>query len=69
MSRSYSEEKNISFRAGDAVPPPVQKYPLVINLNGSSAELTDSKFEFDIDADGTQDNISFLKSGSELRKN
>jgi len=35
----------------------------VINFNGSSAELTDSKFEFDIDADGTQYNISFLKSG------
>jgi hypothetical protein len=63
MSRAYSEEKDISFKAGDAVPP-IQKDPLVINFNGSTAELTDSKFEFDIDADGTQDNISFLKSGS-----
>jgi len=60
MSREYHQESSLSFRAGDAV----QKDPLVINFSGSAAELTDAKFDFDLDIDGTQDNISFLKPGS-----
>lgn len=38
--------------------------PLVINLNSSTAQVTDQKFYFDLDADGTADRISMLKSGS-----
>lgn len=38
--------------------------PLVINLDGGIAELSDQKFFFDIDADGEEDEISKLKSGS-----
>jgi len=38
--------------------------PLVINLNTNIAEVSDQKFMFDIDADGTMDHISQLKSGS-----
>lgn len=34
--------------------------PLVINLGGTTAEVTDQKFTFDIDADGEVDNISLL---------
>lgn len=34
--------------------------PLVINLSGNAAEVSDQKFEFDIDADGELDNISML---------
>ncbi len=60
MSREYYQESNVSFRAGDAV----QKDPLVINFNGSAAELTDTKFSFDLDVDGTEDNISFVRPGS-----
>lgn len=56
MSREYYEETNISIREGDAV----RKDPLVINFNGTAAQLTDTKFAFDIDSDGTQDNISFV---------
>jgi len=56
MSREYYEESNFSLRAGDAV----FKDPLVINFNGSAAQLTDTKFAFDIDSDGQQDNISFV---------
>lgn len=60
MSREYYEESNVSIRAGDAV----RKDPLVINLNGTSVQLTDVKFAFDIDADGKQDSISFVAPGS-----
>ena len=34
--------------------------PLVINLGSGTAEVTDQKFTFDIDADGKEDNISLL---------
>ncbi len=38
--------------------------PLVINLDGNVAGLSDQKFYFDLDGDGTQENISMLRSGS-----
>lgn len=38
--------------------------PLVINLNTSSASVTDQKFYFDLDADGNMDLISNLSAGS-----
>lgn len=38
--------------------------PLVINLDGNIAGLSDQKFYFDLDADGTEENISMLQSGS-----
>jgi hypothetical protein len=60
MRREYHQESSLSFRAGDAV----QKDPLVVNFNGASAELTSTKFSFDLDLDGTQDDISFVQSGS-----
>ncbi len=60
MSRSFMQEQNISIRAGDA-----QKIdPLVINFSGTAAELTDTKFAFDLDTDGTADQISFVRPGS-----
>lgn len=61
MQREFMQESNISIRAGDAQ----RKDPLVINFNGASAQLTDTKFAFDIDSDGIDDQISFtgLNSG------
>lgn len=59
VSRSFVSEKHIAFKAGDAL-----KDPLVINFSSASAELTSTKFSFDIDSDGHNDNISFVKSGS-----
>lgn len=38
--------------------------PLVINLNGDVAGLSDQKFFFDIDGDGVKDQVSMLASGS-----
>ncbi|MDH4099728.1 MAG: VCBS repeat-containing protein [Nitrospirota bacterium] len=60
MTREFSQETNINFRAGDAL----KIDPLVINFDGNAAQLTDKKFAFDLNADGTKDNISFVKAGS-----
>lgn len=38
--------------------------PLVINFSGSSAELTEQRFFFDIDMDGREDSLARLGSGS-----
>ena len=59
MSREFISEQQISLRAGDAL-----KDPLVINFDGAAAELTQTKFVFDIDADGRDDQISFVGPGS-----
>ena len=38
--------------------------PLVLNFTGDVADLTDTKFFFDLDADGTEDEISTLSAGN-----
>lgn len=50
----------MSFRAGDAV----KIDPLVLNFNGNAAELSETKFTFDLDADGRSEQIGLLKDGS-----
>jgi hypothetical protein len=60
MSREFVQEQNIHIRAGDAS----KIDPLVINYSGLAAELTDTKFSFDLDSDGNKDNISFVSPGS-----
>lgn len=59
VSRSFVSEKSISIKAGDALID-----PLVVNYGQASAELTSNKFSFDLDNDGKNDSISFVKSGS-----
>jgi hypothetical protein len=59
MSREFYSEQNINIRAGDAL-----KDPLVINFSGAAAQLTQRNFNFDIDANGTKDQIAFVAPGS-----
>lgn len=56
MSRSFQEYTSvqIDYQAASLVD------PLVINLDVGSAEVSEQKFLFDIDADGEMDNISML---------
>lgn len=60
MSRSFAEYYEENYDIG------VLNYtdPLVINLNGNIAELSDQKFFFDLDCDGKKEEISSLQSGS-----
>ncbi|AMK79045.1 MULTISPECIES: hypothetical protein [Methylomonas] len=60
MSRSFYIESDLSIRAGDAV----KTDPLVINFDGTAAELSNTRFQFDIDANGSLDQIAGLKAGS-----
>lgn len=60
MRREFQQEVSVSMRAGDAV----RKDPLVVNFDGTGAQLSDLKFDFDIDADGEVDRISFVGPGS-----
>lgn len=59
MSRSfeaYYERQGIELSA--------MTDPLVLNFDGDVAGLSDQKFMFDLDADGTEEEISMLNSGS-----
>lgn len=62
MSREYLEQSDVSLRLGDAAQQ--AKDPLVINFSGSAAQLTAAKFSFDLDADGSVEQISFVAPGS-----
>lgn len=62
MDRQFSREVNESVRLGDAAR--VQKDPLVINFGGTAAQLSDAKFSFDIDSDGSTEQISFVGPNS-----
>lgn len=61
MSREFMMEQSVSLRAGDAVQ---LKDPLVVNFRGSAAELTNTRFSFDIDSDGREDQIAFVGPNS-----
>ncbi len=60
MQREFHQETNVSIRRGDGV----KKDPLVINFNGSAAQLTDTKFSFDLANNGKAEKMSFVTSGS-----
>lgn len=60
MRREYLQTSNVSLRAGDAQ----LKDPLVIHFDGPAGELSDLRFDFDLDADGQLDNIGFVGAGS-----
>jgi hypothetical protein len=59
MTREFMSEQSISIRAGDAL-----KDPLMLNFNGSAADITQRDFSFDIDVDGRKDQIAFAGQNS-----
>lgn len=61
LSREFMSQSNLSIQGGDQ---PAQVDPLVINYDAGSASVTDEKYAFDIDANGTLDQISFVGPGS-----
>ena len=60
MSRQYQEESNFSLRAGDGR----RKDTLVINFNGSSAQLQSQRFSFDLEGNGQKDQVALLGANS-----
>jgi hypothetical protein len=61
MSRSYHEESDISIRLGDARK---KQDPLVLNFNGTAAQLNSQRFKFDLNSDGKSEDINFVTGGS-----
>lgn len=62
MQRSYSESVSMQFRAGDVR----VKDPLVLDFGGPAAALSDTRFEFDLDGDGTKERIPLTGSSGFL---
>jgi len=60
IQREFFEEQSISLRAGDAV----KIDPLVLNFNGTAAQLQETRFEFDLDSDGRSEQIALLSPGN-----
>jgi len=61
LSREFMSYSNLNIKAGNE---PVQVDPLVINYGAATASLTQQKYAFDIDANGSLDQISFVGPGS-----
>lgn len=61
LTRSEHEESSQQFETN---PQPKRKDPLVVNFAVPSAGLSDGKLQFDLDADGQAEQISFLAPGS-----
>ncbi|WP_300760971.1 hypothetical protein [Helicobacter sp. UBA3407] len=67
VSQSFMQNLQISSSSATKIPEDVNKKvidPLVIDYEGSGTELSDTKMRFDLDSDGTPDQISTLKKGS-----
>lgn len=64
MSRSFEEAYAGTVNFGSPRNQARLCDPLVINLNTNCAHVSDQKFYFDLDSDGTPDEISKLSAGS-----
>jgi len=62
MERSFSFQTSQQIQIGNALQQ--KKDPLVLNVNAPAAQLTDQKFDFDVDSDGQADKVSMLQPGS-----
>ncbi len=59
MSRQFVEQRSLQGRLEGEL-----QDPLVINFDAPAAALTDTRFAFDLDADGEEQQIAFLRPGS-----
>ncbi len=62
MRRNYREEATYQLSIDREVRR--LKDPLVINFGANSAELSSQRFSFDLDADGTNEDLAFVGAGS-----
>lgn len=56
--------RDINIRRSTTIVEGQMQDPLVLSFDGKLPELTDQKYEFDLDNDGRKDQISFLTKGS-----
>lgn len=60
MDRSFTEETHTSVNVGS----PVRTDPLVLNFQGTAAQLIDQFFQFDLNNDGKEEKMPQLARGS-----
>ncbi len=60
MTRTLVRTESVSVRAGSAQ----LVDPLVVNFSGTAAQLSSSRFEFDLDMDGSDDSVHLPSAGS-----
>jgi len=58
MSRTFVQTQTASLSQGKL------QDPLVINLDQTAAQLTERRFQFDIDMDGSDERVAFPEAGS-----
>jgi hypothetical protein len=61
MQRQYSQSSTTNLLMGDAIR---KTDPLVINFNGTAAQLSDQRFAFDLNSNGSTEQINALQPGS-----
>lgn len=61
MQRSYREESRVEIQMGPAAQ---REDPIVINFPGTSAQLQDQRFEFDLNSDGELEALPLLANGT-----
>ena len=59
MRREFVSKETFSLKAGDALID-----PLVVNFSGKAADLSDTRFKFDLNADGADESINRLDPAS-----
>ena len=59
MKREFVSKNAFSLKAGDALID-----PLVVNFSGKAADLSDTRFQFDLNADGSEESINRLDPAS-----
>lgn len=59
MSRQFAREQHLEVQMGAAL-----QDPLVVNFEGTAAELSQTRFQFDLDSDGAEEQINFVGPGS-----
>ena len=62
MQRDFELTENLSLKVTETA----FYDPLVLNLDGGGTKLQNTTFNFDMDADGTDEEISFVRQGSGL---
>ncbi len=64
FNMNMKEMRHIKYESTTTISSRPMVDPLVLNFDGSLPKLSDKKYDFDLDHDGTMDQISFLTKGS-----
>ena len=64
LEMSYAYSLNLTTTSQESSTPRQTKDPLVLNFKGTAASLSNQRFNFDLNTDGSTENINLLSSGN-----